>query len=446
MSPSEAKQFLQDNKVKYILAQFVDIHGSAKTKSVPVEHYETVVTDGAGFAGFAIWGMGMQPNVDADYMAVGDASTLSLVPWQPGYARIACDGHTHGTPHEYDTRVVLKKQLEQFKSRGWTFYTGMEPEFSLLRKVEGKILPADAGDTLAKPCYDYKGLSRARVFLERLSESLRAVGIDVYQIDHEDANGQFEINYTFTDALTSCDHYTFFKMGAAEIAADLGLICSFMPKPFSNRPGNGLHMHMSIGESAPGGKKNLFEDTSDKHGLALSKLAYHFAAGLLKHAPALAALCCPTVNSYKRLVVGRSLTGATWAPAYICYGGNNRSGMIRSPGGRLELRLPDASCNAYLATAAVIAAGMDGVANELDPGTPQNDNLYEYSQAQLDAAGIGVLPQNLHEALLALEKDELIRGALGPVADEFLRLKHMEWVEYMRHVSDWEVASYLEFF
>ena len=160
MTPSEARQFLCDNKVRYILAQFVDIHGSAKTKSVPVEHYDTVVTAGAGFAGFAIWGMGMQPNVDADYMAVGDASTLSLVPWQPGYARIACDGHTHGVPHEYDARVVLKKQLEQFGPLGWIFYTGMEPEFSLLRKVEGKILPADPGDTLSKPCYDYKGLSR----------------------------------------------------------------------------------------------------------------------------------------------------------------------------------------------------------------------------------------------------------------------------------------------
>jgi glutamine synthetase len=270
------------------------------------------------------------------------------------------------------------------------------------------------------------------------------VDIDVYQVDHEDANGQFEINYTFADCLTSADHYVFFKMAASEIANDHGLICSFMPKPFANRPGNGMHMHMSLGPV--GGKGNLFEDKSDPNGLKLSKLAYQFLGGVLKHAPALAAICAPTVNSYKRLVVGRSLTGATWAPAYISYGDNNRSTMVRIPGGRLELRLPDGACNPYLATAAVIAAGLDGIENNIDPGAPKNDNLYGYSPERLKEEGIQILPQNLHEALLALEQDDVLRAALGPVADEFLKLKHMEWVEYMRHVSDWEINSYLEFF
>jgi len=442
MKTADAKKFLKDGGVKYVLAQFVDIHGAAKAKSVPVEHYDTVINEGAGFAGFAISGMGMQPNVDGDYMAVGDPGTLSLVPWQPGYARMACDGHVHGKPYACDSRVILKRQLARMADKGWTFYTGMEPEFSLLRRVEGRIVPCDASDTLAKPCYDYKGLSRSRAFLERLAESMRAVGIDVYQIDHEDANGQFEINYTYADALTSCDHFTFFKMGAAEIASDMGLICSFMPKPFSNRPGNGLHMHMSIGD----GKKNLFEDKSDTRGLGLSELGYQFAAGLLAHAPALAAICCPTVNSYKRLVVGRSLTGATWAPAYICYGNNNRTGMIRGPGGRIELRLPDGSANPYLATAAVIAAGLDGVERKLDPGEPVVDSLYDMSLAQLKRRGIRVLPQNLKEALDALEKDGVVMGALGDLAPEFVNLKRMEWVEYMRHVSDWEVENYLQFF
>ena len=376
-------------------------------------------------------------------MAVGDPATLTAVPWQPGYARIACNGHVNGSPHDYDSRVVLKAQAARLESRGWTLFTGLEPEFSVLRKsLEGKLEPCDPSDTLSKPCYDYKGLSRSRTFLERLSEALRSAGIDVYQIDHEDANGQFEINYTFTDCLTSCDHYVFFKMAAAEVAAELGLICSFMPKPFANRPGNGMHMHMSIGK----GNVNLFEDKQDARGLQLSALGYQFTAGLLKHAPALTALCCPTVNSYKRLVVGRSLTGASWAPAYISYGLNNRSAMLRGPGGRIELRLPDAGCNPYLATAAVIAAGLDGVDQALDPGAPNNDNLYDYSPAQLREAGIGVLPQHLHEALVALENDAVIMNALGPVANEFVRLKHMEWIEYIRHVSDWEVKSYLEFF
>lgn len=442
MTPAEAKTFLADNNVKYVLAQFVDIHGTAKAKAVPADHFEDIITNGAGFAGFAIWGMGIDPH-GPDYMAVGDLETLTLVPWQPGYARIVCDGHVHGKPWDIDARVTLKKQLKRLEDKGLTFYTGLEPEFSLLKKTaDGQIVPCDDTDALAKPCYDYKGLSRARGFLEKLTDSIKAVGIDVYQIDHEDANGQFEINYTFEDCLSSCDHYTFFKMAASEIANDMGLICSFMPKPFANRPGNGMHMHMSLGD----GKTNLFMDKSDPNGMDLSKLAYQFMAGILKHAPALAAICAPTVNSYKRLVVGRSLTGATWAPAYISYGDNNRSSMVRIPGGRLELRLPDGACNPYLATAAVIAAGLDGIENDLDPGAPHNMNLYELSPEELKAEGIEILPQNLHEALLALEKDTLLCEALGPVAGEFLSLKHREWVEYMRHVSDWELKSYLEFF
>jgi glutamine synthetase len=442
MNLAEAKKFLAKNNVKSVLAQFVDIHGTAKAKSVPASHFEDILNAGAGFAGFAVWGLGIEPH-GPDYMAVGDLSTLSLVPWQPGYARIVCDGHVHSKPWDFDARVTLKKQIARLDKLGMTLMTGLEPEFSLLkRSVTGKIVPCEDSDTLAKPCYDYKGLSRSRAFLDKLVESLVAVGIDVYQVDHEDANGQFEINYTYEDCLTSCDHYIFFKMAAAEIASEMGLICSFMPKPFANRPGNGMHMHMSLSD----GKKNLFLDKKDKRGLDLSPLAYQFAAGLLKHGPALAAICAPTVNSYKRLVVGRSLTGATWAPAYISYGDNNRSSMVRIPGGRLELRLPDGACNPYLATAAVIAAGLDGIERKLDPGDPHNMNLYELSDAELKKEKISILPQNLHEALLALEKDKVIRDALGPVADEFLKLKHMEWVEYMRHVSEWEIDSYLEFF
>lgn len=436
-----AQAELSARGVSYVLAQFVDIHGVAKAKSVPVSHLNSIFTDGAGFAGFAIWGVGIEPH-GPDFMAVGDLNAVSLVPWQPGLARVVCEGHVDGKPWPFDSRVTLRRQIERLTARGWTLFTGLEPEFSLLRRVEGRIEPCDASDTLAKPCYDYKGLSRTRAYLEKLANSLRAVGIDVYQIDHEDANGQFELNYTYTDCLTSCDHFVFFKMAASEIANEMGLICSFMPKPFSHLPGNGMHMHLSIGD----GKRNLFQDKTDPNGLELSTLAYHFLGGLLAHAPALTAICAPTVNSYKRLVVGRSLTGATWAPAYISYGDNNRSSMVRVPKGRLELRLPDGSANPYLATAAVIAAGLDGVERQLHPGAPRNVNLYEWSEAQLREAGIAVLPQNLDAALTALQADTVITDALGPVAGEFLQLKRREWVEYMRHVSDWEIKTYLEFF
>ncbi|MCG5076127.1 type III glutamate--ammonia ligase [Paraburkholderia tagetis] len=442
MTPAEAKQFLAENDVKYILAQFVDIHGVAKTKSVPAAHLDLILTDGAGFAGFAVWGLGIDPQ-GPDFMAVGDLDTLTLMPWQPGYARIACDGYVKKEPWQFESRVTLKKQVARLQEHGWILNTGLEPEFSLLRRTDdGRIVPCDDSDALPKPCYDYKGLSRSRVFLERLTESLIKAGIDVYQIDHEDANGQFEINYTYSDCLKSADSYVFFKMAAAEIANELGLICSFMPKPFSNRPGNGMHMHMSISD----GERNLFADKHDERGLGLSKLAYHWTAGLLKHAAALTAICAPTVNSYKRLVVGRSLTGATWAPAYVSYGDNNRSSMVRIPGGRIELRLPDAACNAYLATAAVIAAGLDGVNNKLEPGEPCNLNLYEMSPQELRQREISILPQNLQDALREMERDEVMMEALGPAGTEFLRLKHMEWIEYMRHVSDWEQKTYLEFF
>lgn len=440
---AEAKKFLKDNNVKYILAQFVDIHGVAKVKSVPASHLEDILTTGAGFAGGAIWGMGIAPN-GPDYMAVGELSTLNLIPWQPGYARLVCDGHVEGKPYEYDSRVVLKKQIDRLAKKGWTLYTGLEPEFSLLRKDEfGAIHPYDPTDLLQKPCYDYKGITRNNPFLEKLTESLIAAGLDVYQIDHEDANGQFEINYTYADCLKSADDFIMFKMAASEIANSMGMICSLMPKPFSNRPGNGMHMHMSIGD----GKKSLFHDDSDKTSHGLSKLAYHFMGGLLAHAPALTALAAPTVNSYKRLVVGRSLSGATWAPAYISYGNNNRSTMVRIPYGRLELRLPDGSCNPYLTTAAVIAAGLDGVKRELHPGAGHSENLYDFSPEQLKEKGIGILPQNLNEALNALEADSVIRDALGDrLSSEFLALKRMEWVEYQRHVSDWEINRYVEFF
>ena len=276
MTPAAAKKFLQDQAIKYILAQFVDIHGAAKAKAVPVEHLDMVLGDGAGFAGFAVWGLGMGPH-GPDYMGVGDLDTLAPMAWMPGFARMACDGHVHGKPYEYCSRVALKRQLDKLATRGLTFYTGIEPEFLLLsRKADGTHAPFDETDALDKPCYDYKGLARSATFLERLTAALRAVGIDVYQIDHEDANGQFEVNFTYADALRTADNYVFFKMAASEIARSLGMIATFMPKPFSNRTGTGAHFHLSIGDAKT---RNLFHDKRDKQGLGLSRMAYHFLGG-----------------------------------------------------------------------------------------------------------------------------------------------------------------------
>jgi glutamine synthetase len=444
MNISEAQTLFAKHQIKYVLAQFVDIHGSAKAKAVPVEHLEMVLTDGAGFAGFALWGFGMGPD-GPDYMAVGDLSTLTPIPWMPGYARLVCNGTVKGKPYPYCSRVTLQRQLARLAERGLTLYVGIEPEFMLLaRDPQGKLGPSDPTDTLDKPCYDYKGLSRMSAVLDDITGSLRAVGIDVYQIDHEDGNGQFEVNFTYADAMKSADNFTFVKMAASEIARKHGMIATFMPKPFSNRTGSGAHFHISIGNDK---QKNLFEDKSDKRGLALSTMAYQFLGGVLAHARALAAVCAPTVNSYKRLVVGRALSGATWAPAYVAYGDNNRTACVRIPGGRLEFRLPDSGCNPYLALSALVAAGLDGIDRKLDPGEPTNVNMYELTDAQLAERKIALLPQNLLEAIHAFEEDEVVKAGIGPeLSKEFIKLKRMEWTEYARHVSDWETQRYLEFF
>jgi glutamine synthetase len=444
VNQQQAKKFFEEHKTRYVLAQFVDIHGAAKAKAVPVEHLEMVLTDGAGFAGFAVWGLGMTPD-GPDFMAVGDLSTLQDIPWMPGYARIVCNGVVNGKSHPYCSRVALQAQIARLKERGLTMFTGIEPEFMLLgRRADGSLGPADATDDLDKPCYDYKGLFRTREVLDEMVAGLRAVGIDVYQIDHEDGNGQFEINFTYADALKSADSFTFVKMAVSEIAHKHGMIATFMPKPFSNRAGSGAHFHVSLGSSK---KKNEFNDESDKSGMGLSTMAYQFLAGVLAHSRAICAVAAPSVNSYKRLVVGRSLSGATWAPAYIAYGDNNRTACVRVPHGRLEIRLPDAACNPYLTTAALIAAGLDGIDRKLDPGPAQNLNLYELSLEEIAAKGIKLLPQSLKEAIDELEKDAVICNGLGDgLAREFIRLKRMEWTEFSRHVSEWEMRRYLEFF
>ncbi len=439
-----AKQFLAQHHVRYVLAQFVDIYGVAKSKSVPVDHLEDIVTDGVGFAGGGVFGMRLAPH-EPEYMVTGDLSTLTLLPWAPGYARMMGTGMVAGKPHPVDTRNILAAQTARLAERGWTLQTGIEPEFSLLRRTEdGSVEPLDSTDSLQKPAYDYRGLSRARTFLERVTESLQALGIDVYQIDHEDANGQYEINFKYADAMTSADRIILFKMAASEIAHELGGICSFMPKPKSSMTGNGMHIHCSITD-ADG--VNLFHDRSDPNGMGLSQLAYHFTAGILAHAKPLTALLAPSVNSYKRLVIGRTASGTTWAPVFVAYGDNNRTAMVRIPYGRIELRVGDSGMNPYLAQAALIAAGLDGIDRRLDPGPPQNINFYALSPAEIAERKIEVLPQSLSEAIGALSASELFKTALGAdFIDEFISLKRDEWTDYHRHVSDWEVKRYLSFF
>ena len=446
MTKQEAKAYLKKNDIHFILAQFVDIHGIAKSKAVPVDHLEMILTDGAGFAGFAIWGYGMGPH-GPDLMYRGDLDTIVKMKWMPGYARIVCDGYVNDAPYEYCSRIICKTAMDKLKEKtGFNLFTGLEPEFYLLKKDAntGKLMPAFDGDVLEKPCYDYQGLYDASAFITDLATGVIESGLDVYQIDHEDANGQFEINFSYADALKTNDNYILFKMAVSSVAKQHGLIASFMPKPFSNKTGNGMHMHLSIGNDKI---TNAFFDESDKRKLGLSTIAYQFIGGVLKHARALSAICCPTVNSYKRLVVGGTDSGASWAPAFISYGDNNRTALIRIPYGRLEIRSIDSAANPYLVTAAVIAAGLDGIENNLDPGEPRNINFYESTPAQREKLGVDQLPQRLEEAIQCLEKDEVILNALGDnLSKYFINIKKDEALSYARHVSDWEIDRYLNFY
>ena len=429
----------------YYLAQFVDIHGRPKAKLVPAKHKDMIFGAGAGFAGFAIAGMGMGPH-GAEFMAIGDAKDTRPVPWMPSTAVVTCDGHVDGKPHALDSRVIAKKALADFcEVTGLTFFSGVEPEFFLLRKNDaGSYVVATDSESLDKPCYDFRHLSSVSSFLMELRTALEAADIDVYQIDHEDANGQFEMNFTYADGLRTADNLTYFKMAAQAIASKHGMLCSFMPKPFAERSGSGLHMHMSAGKKFG---ENAFEDVSDKRGLGLSTLAYHFLGGLVAHARGLTAIAAPCVNSYKRLVSRGSRSGATWAPINIAYGNNNRTAFVRGPGGRLELRVPDASANLYLLTAAIIHAGLDGVRRKLDPGEPCNDNLYQLSLAELKARGIARLPASLSESLDALASDEVLCKGLGQAfVNEFSQIKRAEIDELHLQVSPAEFRKYVDFF
>lgn len=444
LTPESAADWLKTNGVRQVLAQFVDIHGVPKAKAVPLPHFNDILTDGAGFAGAGFWGSAMQPH-HPEYMMKGDLSSLRLTPWIPGYASMFGTGLVQDAPHRADTRNLLVAQMARLADSGMVLNTGLEPEFMLLNRAEdGTVRPFDRTDTQEKAAYDYRGLMRARSVLGTLVECLDAVGFDVYQIDHEDANGQYEVNFHYADALTTADNITFFKMAASEIAQANGAICSFMPKPFSRSTGNGMHIHFSLADESG---SNLFSDSADPNGLALSQLAYHFLGGVLDHAAALTALLCPTVNSYKRLVIGNDASGTNWAPVFVSYGDNNRTAMVRAPGGRLEIRVGDSAMNPYLATAALIAAGMDGIERKLEPGKPQNVNFYDLTGEQLSDMGVQVLPQSLQAALDALRADSLFADTLGAeIVDEFTSIKQAEWDSYHRHVSEWELDRYLTFF
>jgi glutamine synthetase len=434
------KSELMSKGVEYLFCSFVELTGAPKAKLVPITHLEEFARDGAGFAGFACGDVGQGPH-DPDISSVPDFRSLAILPWRKNIAWVPGNLHVDGKAWPFCPRTVLMRQLETARQQGYTVNIGIEPEFMLLKKSDsGEFAPWDALDTLSKPCYDLRALYRNLDIMTTLFGYMQELGWDPYANDHEDANCQFEINWTYSNALTTADRHTFFKWMVRTVAEQHGLWATFMPKPFSNLTGNGAHVHISL--SDPSGK-NTFLDSNAEFGL--SQTGRWFMGGVLKHASALSAVVAPTANSYKRLVRGAPRSGATWAPVYITYGASNRTQMIRIPApGRFEIRVVDGAANPYLAFAAIVAAGLDGIAKKVDPGPINLDNLYELPEEELAARKIRVLPVTLDEAIEAMKTDDVVKGALGKeYAEMYLRIKREEWLSHSRTVSSSEREYYL---
>ena len=445
MNVKDIARIIDEKNIEFLFAQYVNIYGVANAKLVPANHLEDLVTDGACFTGFAAVGFGVGPEAP-DLMAIPDLDTLTILPWRKNVARFACnvyeeDGNGGRRPSPFCSRSILQRVADKARGKGYIIKIGIEPEFFLVKKTPDGIEIADDLDTLTKPCYDLKGLTRPFDFLETMIKAVNEMGWDVLATDHEDANSQYEINFQYCDCVDLCDRYTFFKYMAAILAHQEGMIATFMPKPFANRTGNGAHFHISIWDAETG--KNLFLDEKDPIGL--SQLAYRFIGGLLKHAKAYIAFSAPSVNSYKRLIAGGAMGGSTWAPVYVSYGGNNRTQMIRIAGpGRVEDRTVDSSCNPYLAAAAMLAAGLDGIDNKIDPGPRNDTDMYLWTPQELKEAGVELLPTNLKEAMEELAKDEVILEAIGrEFCDYYMDFKNKEWNQYHNVVSRWELDKYL---
>ncbi len=444
MTLRDVTHVVQDKNIEFLLCSFVEMSGAPKAKLVPATELETMAAEGAGFAGFAAGEIGQGPH-SPDMAAIPDFASLTILPWRKNIAWVAGNITVEGKAWDYCPRNILLRQIARARDLGFVYKTGVEPEFFLLKQdAPGHYQPYDSLDTLGKPCYDLRALHRSLDIMTTLVKYMQELGWHPYANDHEDANCQFEINWTYADCLTTADRQTFYRWMVRTVAEQYGLIATFMPKPFSNLTGNGCHFHQSLWDAEK--DINLFLDTEDVNGL--SAMAYHFIGGLMAHAGALAAINAPIVNSYKRLRRGTPRSGATWAPVYVTYGGSNRTQMIRIPGpGRIENRAVDGAANPYLAAAAMLAAGLNGVAKRLDPGPRNDENLYEVSEAELKRRAIGFLPTTLSEALDALEADSVLREALGETyADYYRRVKRDEWQRYHETVSPWEVENYLGVF
>jgi glutamine synthetase len=431
---SDLTAVAKDRGIKYFLVSYTDLFGVQRAKLVPAAAIGDMVrTGGATFAGFATW-LDMTP-ANSDTFALPDPASLIQLPWKPEVGWVAADLWMDGREVAHGPRNVLKHVLSAAKKSGYALKSGVECEYFLIT-VDGKAI-ADPADTQEKPCYDQSALMRRYEVITEICNTMLGLGWKPYQNDHEDANGQFEMNWEYDHALVTADRHSFFKFMVKSIAEQHGLRATFMPKPFVNLTGNGCHTHVSLWS----GNQNLFAD--GKGELGLSSLGYQFIGGLMHSAEALCAVTNPTVNSYKRINAPRTVSGATWSPNTVTYSGNNRTHMIRIPdGGRFEFRLPDGAVNPYLLQAVVLAAGLDGIEHKRSPGKRLDINMYTEGHTVSDAKR---LPLNLLDALRALKASSVLTSALGDeFVESYIKLRTAEWNSYARHLTEWERQTTLD--
>jgi glutamine synthetase len=425
----------KDRGIRYFMISFTDLFGMQRAKLVPAAAIAEMERDGAGFAGFATW-LDMTP-AHPDMFAMPDASAVIQLPWKKEVAWVAADCVMEDSHVAQAPRVILKKLQKRAADKGLYMKTGVECEYFLLNADGTKI--SDGLDVASKPCYDQQALMRRYDVISEICDYMLELGWGAYQNDHEDANGQFEMNWNFDDALLTADRHSFFKFMTKSVAEKHGLRATFMPKPFTNLTGNGCHVHMSVWDKS--GTQNMFLDKTDEMGL--SAQGYNFLGGIMKHAEGMAAITNPTVNSYKRINAPRTLSGATWSPNTVTWTGNNRTHMVRVPGkGRFEMRLPDGAANPYLLQAVIIAAGLDGIDTNAHPGPRYDIDMYQLGHTVKDAPR---LPLNLLDAIRGFDQDTGLKAALGEEFSEaYIKLKTAEWNHYAAHLTDWERAQTLD--
>lgn len=426
-------EIAKERGLKFFLVSYSDLLGGTRAKLVPAAKISSVERDGAFFASFAS-NLGLGPDA-AEIAVIPDPESLIVLPWQPTVGWVASDVYFNGEPFAAAPRMILNRALDRAAALGYSYKAGVEAEFFLLRQTEAGYTIADAKDTAARPCYDQLNLMRQFDLISKLVMYMEDLGWEPYQCDHEDANGQFEINWTFNDAKVTADRHVFFKYMVKTLAEQQGLTATFMPKPFSHLTGNGAHIHNSLWR----GDTNVFADGADAGGL--SPLGYQFLGGVMAHTRGLTALCNPTINSYRRLGAATTDSGSTWSPQYVSYGGNNRTHMLRIPeAGRFECRLVDGAANLYLVLAGLLTAGLEGIETQADPGQRIDENLFvRGSEFDLQR-----LPTTLLEALEALKADGLLMDLLGDLATKtYFEFKYGEWDAFHAGITPWEMKQYI---